>query len=77
MRRADFAYDLPPELIAQAPLAIRSASRMLCLDGDSGALDDATVADLPGRLRAFQCTILPKLPLPDACLRAVYAVVAA
>ena len=52
MRRADFAYDLPPELIAQAPLAIRSASRMLCLDGDSGALDDATVADLPGRLRA-------------------------
>ncbi len=52
MRRADFAYDLPPELIAQAPLAERSASRMLCLDGDSGEVEDAAVADLPGRLRA-------------------------
>ena len=52
MHRADFTYDLPPELIAQAPLDARSASRMLCLDGDSGALEDAVVTDLPGRLRA-------------------------
>ena len=52
MRRADFAYDLPPGLIAQVPLATRSASRMLCLDGDTGAVEDAAVVDLPGRLRS-------------------------
>jgi len=52
MRRTDFAYELPPALIAQAPLDERSASRLLCLDGDSGAIVDAAVADLPQRLRA-------------------------
>jgi len=52
MRRTDFAYELPPALIAQAPLDERSASRLLCLDGDSGAIADAAVADLPQRLRA-------------------------
>jgi len=33
MQRHDFSYDLPPELIAQAPPAERGASRMLVLDG--------------------------------------------
>ncbi|MGB1581516.1 MAG: S-adenosylmethionine:tRNA ribosyltransferase-isomerase, partial [Nevskiales bacterium] len=31
MKRADFNYDLPPELIAQQPLPQRSASRLLYL----------------------------------------------
>jgi S-adenosylmethionine:tRNA ribosyltransferase-isomerase len=52
MRRTDFAYELPPTLIAQAPLAERSASRLLCLDGATGDVADAVVADLPGCLRA-------------------------
>ena len=39
MRRADFHYELPPELIAQAPLPERSASRLLCLD-DAGITPD-------------------------------------
>ncbi|HEY1284431.1 MAG TPA: tRNA preQ1(34) S-adenosylmethionine ribosyltransferase-isomerase QueA [Steroidobacteraceae bacterium] len=47
MRRADFAYELPEELIAQSPLAERSASRLLVLDGASGALRDAAFRDLP------------------------------
>ena len=47
MRRADFHYELPPELIAQAPLPERSASRLLCLDGDTGALADRRFTDLP------------------------------
>ena len=38
MRRADFHFELPPELIAQAPLPERSASRLLVLDGKAGAL---------------------------------------
>jgi len=47
VRRQDFAYQLPAELIAQTPLAERSASRMLVLDGASGALTDAAVRQLP------------------------------
>ncbi|HHO69223.1 MAG TPA: tRNA preQ1(34) S-adenosylmethionine ribosyltransferase-isomerase QueA, partial [Gammaproteobacteria bacterium] len=52
MRRTDFHFDLPPELIAQHPAAERSASRLLCLDGDSGALADRQFRDLPQLLRA-------------------------
>jgi S-adenosylmethionine:tRNA ribosyltransferase-isomerase len=52
VRRQDFAYSLPPELIAQQPLAERSASRMLVLAPDDGELADASVRDLPQLLRA-------------------------
>jgi S-adenosylmethionine:tRNA ribosyltransferase-isomerase len=52
MRRADFFYELPPELIAQAPLPERSASRLLCLDGATGALADRRFTELPELLRA-------------------------
>ena len=37
-QRQDFHFDLPDELIAQVPLAERSASRLLCLEGGSGSL---------------------------------------
>ena len=52
MRRTDFHFDLPPELIAQHPAVERAASRLLCLDGDSGALADRHFRDLPALLRA-------------------------
>jgi S-adenosylmethionine:tRNA ribosyltransferase-isomerase len=51
MRRADFQYELPPELIAQAPLPERSASRLLTLDGASGAIADRQFTELPELLR--------------------------
>ena len=51
MRRQDFAYRLPVELIAQEPLAARSAGRMLVLEGTTGALTDRTIRDLPEYLR--------------------------
>jgi S-adenosylmethionine:tRNA ribosyltransferase-isomerase len=51
MRRADFTYELPPELIAQHPLATRSASRLLCLDGAGGGMSDRRFTDLPDLLR--------------------------
>jgi len=47
VRRSDFNYELPEELIAQQPLAERSASRLLTLDGSSGALADRLMRDLP------------------------------
>ena len=54
MRRSDFEYELPPELIAQAPLPGRSDSRLLCMGDPSSAegLYDRQVSDLPALLRA-------------------------
>jgi S-adenosylmethionine:tRNA ribosyltransferase-isomerase len=52
MQRSDFHYDLPPELIAQAPLKERRASRLLVLDGSTGGIEDRSFVDLPGLLRA-------------------------
>jgi S-adenosylmethionine:tRNA ribosyltransferase-isomerase len=52
MRRADFHYDLPDELIARHPAAERSASRLLYLDGRTGNLVDRRFRELPGLLRA-------------------------
>jgi S-adenosylmethionine:tRNA ribosyltransferase-isomerase len=51
VRRQDFAYHLPADLIAQEPLVERSAARMLVLDAASGALTDRGVRDLPEFLR--------------------------
>jgi len=48
VRRTDFHYELPEELIAQQPLAERSASRLLTLDGASGVIADRQFRDLPG-----------------------------
>jgi len=47
VRRQDFAYHLPAELIAQQPLPERAASRMLVLDRMTGAVTDRTVRALP------------------------------
>jgi S-adenosylmethionine:tRNA ribosyltransferase-isomerase len=52
MQRSDFHYDLPPELIAQAPLAERRASRLLVLDGATAHMEDRLFAELPSLLRA-------------------------
>ncbi len=47
MRVAEFDYALPEELIAQHPAAERRASRLLRVDGATGALQDLVFADLP------------------------------
>ncbi|MGH8179460.1 MAG: S-adenosylmethionine:tRNA ribosyltransferase-isomerase, partial [Steroidobacteraceae bacterium] len=58
MLRTDFTYDLPPELIAQAPPAERSAGRMLVLDRRTGALADRRVRDLPSYLAPGDLLVL-------------------
>ena len=58
MRRADFHYDLPEELIAQAPLGDRSASRLLVVDGAAGAWRDDYFRELPQLLRRGDLLVL-------------------
>ena len=51
MRRSDFSYDLPPELIAQRPEPVRSASRLLHVEGEAGQWHDRRFLDLPELLK--------------------------
>jgi S-adenosylmethionine:tRNA ribosyltransferase-isomerase len=46
LKPSDFAYDLPPELIAQDPSPERGASRLLVLDRASGAISHRRFGDL-------------------------------
>ena len=52
MRKSNFNYSLPPELVAQYPASPRTASRLLHLDGASGVIRDLHFTDLPALLRA-------------------------
>jgi S-adenosylmethionine:tRNA ribosyltransferase-isomerase len=52
MKLDEFDYALPPELVAQHPAPERTASRLLHLDGASGALRDLAFADLPSLVDA-------------------------
>lgn len=58
MKTSDFDYDLPPELIAQTPTEKRDASRLLCLDRQTGAFSHHHFYDLPDFLRPGDCLIL-------------------
>jgi len=46
VRLSDFDYHLPPELIAQHPAAERTASRLMHVDGRSGAIEDLRFPDI-------------------------------
>jgi S-adenosylmethionine:tRNA ribosyltransferase-isomerase len=52
VRLADFDYELPPELIAQHPAPQRTASRLLHVDGRTGALEDLQFRDIAALLHA-------------------------
>ena len=58
MKKSDFYFDLPAELIAQTPIERRDASRLLVLDKDSGAWEHRHFFDLPKYLRPGDCLIL-------------------
>ena len=58
MRTADFDFELPPELIAQAPAPTRDASRLLVLHRDSGKIEHRNFRDVldffrPGDVLVF------------------------
>jgi S-adenosylmethionine:tRNA ribosyltransferase-isomerase len=50
MHLNDFSYDLPESLIAQKPLAKRTASRLMTIDRRSGTRQHSTFAELPSFL---------------------------
>ena len=58
MRVSDFNFDLPEELIAQSPPAIRGSSRMLVVDRATGAYEDNFFRNLPHFLQPGDLLIL-------------------
>lgn len=57
MKRQDFSFELPEALIAKVPLPERRQSRLLSLDGNSGACQHLGFADLPALLQPEDCLI--------------------
>jgi len=66
---SDFDYALPPALIAQFPLAVRSASRLL--DGRESQPADRTFSDLPALLQPGDLLVFNNTKVLNARLRAV------
>ena len=58
MKKSDFYFDLPEELIAQTPIAERDHSRLLHVDKTTGALEHRHFYDLPDYLREGDCLVL-------------------
>lgn len=55
---SDFDFPLPAELIAQEPLAERSASRMLALNRQTGRAEDEHFRDFPEHLKTGDVLVL-------------------
>ncbi len=58
MKKSDFYFDLPEELIAQTPLQKRDSSRMLHLDKQTGEIEHRHFYELPEYLREGDCLVL-------------------
>ena len=55
---AEFHYDLPPDRIAQKPLADRASSRLLHLDRQTRTWSDRTFREFPDLLRSDDLLVL-------------------
>ena len=58
MKTEKLNYNLPPELIAQTPLSVRSDSRLLVLDRSTGDVSDSRFSRLGDFLSPGDCLIL-------------------
>ncbi|MGI5977828.1 MAG: tRNA preQ1(34) S-adenosylmethionine ribosyltransferase-isomerase QueA [Candidatus Limivicinus sp.] len=58
MKKSDFNFYLPEELIAQTPLEHRDASRLLLLDKETGDIEHRHFYNLPDYLREGDCLVL-------------------
>ena len=58
MKTSDFFYDLPEELIAQDPLEERTASRLLVLNRETGAIEHKIFSDVIDYLNEGDCLVI-------------------
>ena len=58
LKKSDFYFDLPKELIAQDPLADRASSRLLCLDKHTGATSHHVFREVVNYLKPGDCLVL-------------------
>lgn len=58
MRKEDFNFDLPEELIAQDPLEDRSSSRLLVLDKETGKTEHHVFKEIVDYLEEGDCLVL-------------------
>lgn len=58
MKKQDFYYELPEELIAQDPLSDRSSSRLLVLDKQSGAVSHHVFREILDYLQEGDCLVI-------------------
>ena len=58
LKKSDFYFDLPEELIAQDPLEDRSSSRLLKLNKDTGAVEHLVFRDITDYLKEGDCLVL-------------------
>ena len=58
MRTEELQFDLPVELIAQQPSAVRSEARLLVVDRRSNELVDSRFGEIGGFLKPGDCLVL-------------------
>ena len=58
LKKSDFYYELPQELIAQDPLEDRSSSRLLVLDKNTGAVSHGIFREITDYLEPGDCLVL-------------------
>ena len=58
MKKSDYYFELPPELIAQTPLEKRDSSRLMCMDRETGEVSHRVFSDLAELLRPGDCLVM-------------------
>lgn len=71
LKKSDFYFDLPQELIAQDPLEDRSASRLLVLNRETGAVEHRHFKEITNYLRPGDCLVLNNTKVIPARLMGV------
>lgn len=71
LKKSDFYFELPEELIAQDPLPDRSASRLLVLDKTTGQTEHRVFREIMDYLRPGDCLVLNNTKVLPARLMGV------
>jgi len=58
LKKSDFYFDLPPELIAQTPLQQRDSSRLLCLNKNTGQMEHRHFRDILDYIQPGDCLVM-------------------